>query len=150
MNNHEIELSVVPSKPVYAIDEDVIVEISLKNKADETRWLNGRMLANTKHAPDSHRELTLTLSNSDRELPFRAKIRTGSVDPADYILLGSGDSLTKEYCLTDWFDVQSPSEYVLTASFQDGNDAPPKAPSGSTYIEGPIESQCLFSIVAPS
>ena len=146
MNYNEIEMTAVPSKPAYTMQEEVFVEISIKNIASETRWLNGRMLANTKHAPDSHREITLVLSSNDRELPFRAKIRTGSVTSADYILLGAGDSLTKEYCLSDWFDVQSPSEYVLIARFRDGNESPPKAPSGSAYISGPIESECRFSV----
>lgn len=147
MNNTEMTLTVVPGKSDYAVDEEIIVEISMSNGGGESCWLNGRMLVNTKHAPAAYREITLLVTQNGVELPFLAKIKVGEVTPSEYVLLGADETLTRQYCLSELFSVQTPAEYLITALYEDGNDSPPDPPPGAMYVAGPIRSQpCQFSV----
>ena len=145
-----VSLELVSTAPRFSSGQSVNVTAQLRNAGSGPVWLNKRMLLNTEHAPASMRELWLHITGPDGQaVPFSCKVRAGKAQAKDYALVEPGETVSVKLDLTQCFDLKTPGQYKVQASYKDGNPEVPASPSGAPHLAESLESQSVSIEVTP-
>lgn len=101
----------------------VIATVTLRNRGDQSLWVNRRMLVNAASAPPPMRELWFEVQGpDDKPLPFETKVHAGNAGPEHYRNLPAGASIETTVTLSDYFPFAAKGHYTIQAHYQDGNE----------------------------
>jgi hypothetical protein len=139
--NMAATLEVRPAKAEVARGTDAEIEVILRNDDTRPLWVNGRLLVNSPHVPQPHREIQLlVLDPRGIRLDFACKVQAGEASAEEYAVLEPGQSLSARVYLNECFDMTREGIYRITAIYEDGTESVPAPPEDFELLRGPIQS----------
>jgi hypothetical protein len=123
------------------LGQDINYTVELKNASSQNLWVNQRMLLNNIHSPVMMRELWVDVVGPDgQQIPFSSHVRTGEAVASDFDVLKPGQVISKQINLSNYFELEKPGVYQITAHYQDGTTDIPKAPEGAPHLREQLSS----------
>ncbi len=133
------------------LGQDVNVTVQLKNTSSQKLWVNRRMLLNIIQSPATMRELWVdVVGPGGEQIPFSSHVRAGEAVASDFEVLKPGQVVSKQIKLSNYFELQKPGVYQITAHYQDGTKDIPKTPDGVPHLREQLSSApAKFELLAP-
>jgi hypothetical protein len=123
------------------LGQDVNITAQLKNSGSQNLWVNKRLLVNSAGSPAVMREVWVKVVGPDgKEVPFSSRVRAGEARPTDFGLLKPGEKVTKQFKLSNYFKLEAPGTYEVTAHYQDGTKEVPPTPGGAAHWKEQLSS----------
>ena len=131
--------------------QDINLTVQLKNTSSQRLWVNQRMLLNITQSPVMMRELWVDVVGPDGEqILFSSHVRAGEATARDFGVLKPGQIVSKQINLSNYFELEKPGVYQITAHYQDGTKDIPKAPDGAAHFREQLSSvPAKFELLAP-
>jgi hypothetical protein len=119
------------------------------NASDYPLWVNKRLTLNSDEAARVSREVSIKiLGPNNTPVPYHCVTDVALPKADDYVVLAPHDRLRRVDEM-DCFDLSSPGTDLLMARYKDGNDEPPPAPAGTTYLSDELESPKITLAIVP-
>jgi hypothetical protein len=113
----EFEIRVEPA--VSGVEDDVVLDVALRNAEALPLAVNGRLLLNNPGAPSGYGELALSVEGPPGYGTATVfTVRSGPAAPEDFVVLGPGEEIRRSYALSDYESLHLPGRYRIWVTYR--------------------------------